>query len=225
MSTDSDRVDDLREERRVKVWDPLVRLFHWTVVVAFFVAYLTGDDLLTLHVWAGYLVGGIVVLRVLWGVVGPKHARFSDFVFKPLTVWRYLLDLLRFRAPRYLGHSPAGGAMVLALLLTLAATVWSGLETYAVEENAGPLAQALPDIQQTAPDQAGARLWFVSEEEHEEENESDNGESLWEEVHEALSDLTFALVVLHIAGVLLASLVHRENLTRAMISGRKRTLE
>jgi cytochrome b len=219
MNAGSDRPDDPEEERRVKVWDPLVRVFHWTLVVAFFVAYLTGDDLLTLHVWAGYLVGGIVVLRVLWGVVGPKHARFGDFVFKPFTVWRYLLDLLCFRAQRYLGHSPAGGAMVMALLLALAAVVWSGLEAYAVEENAGPLALASPEVRQSMPDEGAGRLWLVSEEE---DDDSDDGDGLWAELHEVLSELTFALVILHILGVLLASLVHRENLIRVMITGEKR---
>ena len=100
MSAQSDRPQEVGEGRWVRVWDPLVRWFHWTLVLAFFVAYLTGDDLLTLHVWAGYLVGGIIVLRIVWGIVGTKHARFTDFVFAPLTVWRYLLDLLRFRAKR-----------------------------------------------------------------------------------------------------------------------------
>ncbi len=218
MNAGSDHPDSPAEERRVKVWDPLVRVFHWTLLVAFFVAYLIGDDLLILHVWAGYLVGGIVVLRVLWGIVGPKHARFGDFVFKPFTVWRYFLDLLRFRARRYLGHSPAGGAMVVALLLALAAVVWSGLEAYAVEENAGPLALVSPETLETTSRATAARLWLVSEK----DDDRDNGGGLWAELHEVFSELTFALVILHILGVLLASLVHRENLIRAMITGEKR---
>ncbi|MEZ5874325.1 MAG: cytochrome b/b6 domain-containing protein [Hyphomicrobiales bacterium] len=100
----------------ISVWDPFVRVFHWTVVVAFTVAYLTEDDTLTVHVWAGYLVGILVVARVLWGFVGPQHARFTDFVYAPATAFAYVRDLLRFRGRRYLGHSPGGGYMVVVLL-------------------------------------------------------------------------------------------------------------
>jgi cytochrome b len=193
----------------VPVWDLLVRIFHWTLALAFFAAYLSGEGPLALHVWTGYLVGGLVVLRVIWGFVGPTHARFADFVFGPFAVLRYLGDLLRFRAKRYLGHSPAGSAMVLALLIGLAAVVGTGLQLYAVEENAGPLAglTTASSPAQVPSDEGEARMA--------------RGEAYWEELHEVLANLTLALAVLHIAGVVLASLVHRENLARAMITGRK----
>lgn len=204
----------------VPVWDFFVRVFHWTVAVAFFVAYFTEDDLLTLHVWAGYTIGVFVILRVVWGFIGPKHARFSDFIYRPFKVWSYAINLITFRAKRYLGHSPAGGAMVLALLIGLSATVWTGLELYAVEENAGPLA-AVSTGTETGPRDASKLLVYVSE--HAERNEHEGeGEEFWEMLHEALANLTFALVILHIVGVLLASVVHRENLAKAMITGRKR---
>ena len=67
-------------EDPVLVWDPFVRLFHWSLVVGFSVVYLTEDDLLTVHVWAGYVVGLLIVARIVWGVVGSRHARFSDFI-------------------------------------------------------------------------------------------------------------------------------------------------
>src|SRR5205814_8069118 len=79
------------------VWDPLVRFGHWALVAAFAVASFSAEEedggADPLHVWGGYVVGGIVVLRVLWGFVGPRHARFSDFVCGPLQALAYLRDL------------------------------------------------------------------------------------------------------------------------------------
>jgi len=210
------------ETTRVRVWDLFVRVFHWTVAVAFFVAYFTEDDLLTVHVWAGYTIGVLVVMRILWGFVGPKHARFSDFVCGPIKAWRYLIDLITFRARRYVGHSPAGGVMVLLLLAGLLATVWTGLELHAIENNAGPLAVVSTESP-TAAIVAPIPLAFASEDERE-DAEGENGEKdeFWEELHEVLANLTLFLVILHVGGVVLASLVHRENLVRSMITGDKK---
>ncbi len=197
--------------------------------MAFFVAYLTEDELLTPHVWAGYAVGGLLTLRVLWGFVGPKHARFSDFLYAPATVAAYMRDLIGFRAKRYLGHSPAGGAMVFALMIGLAATVWTGLELYADAEGKGPLASALvaPAMASvTAGPANGARLYLASADDKERDEKHEGGrDSPWEDVHEILANLTFLLVLAHLGGVALASIVHRENLARSMVSGRKRAEE
>ena len=213
----------------VGVWDPLVRVCHWSLVGTFFLAYFTDDELLTVHVWAGYAVGCIVVLRVLWGFIGPKYARFSDFVFGPQKVWSYLADLVNFRAKRYLGHSPAGGTMAVALLIGLAATVWSGLETYAIEENAGPLAGSMAVMGAKAEASPSAPIHLASEEgehkgleEPEREGKAGEEDEFWEEVHEVLANLMLALVIIHLLGVGLTSVVHRENLVRAMITGKKR---
>lgn len=214
------------------VWDPLVRVCHWTLAGAFFIAYFTEDEMLTVHAWAGYAVGCIVVLRVFWGFTGPKHARFKDFIFGPWKVWSYLADLIRFRAERHMGHSPAGGAMVAAMLIGFSATVWSGLETYAIEENAGPLAGSTVVTGAKAETFRKAPIHLASRKdekgEHEEtkqskhERERGNEDEFWEDAHEVLANLMFALVIIHILGVGFVSLVHRENLTRAMITGKKR---
>ena len=209
----------------VKVWDLFVRVAHWTIAVAFFIAYFTEDDLLTLHVWAGYTVGLFVVLRVLWGFIGPRHARFSDFLYSPFKVWAYLLEQMTFRAKRYLGHSPAGGAMTIVLLICLAATVWTGLELYAAEKNAGPLAAISDEVASTGSAKPPV-LMRVSDDDHKREGrrgerEEEAGE-FWEELHEVLANVMLVLVLIHIVGVLLASVVHSENLPMAMITGRKR---
>lgn len=199
----------------VKVWDPFVRVAHWLLAVGFLVAYLTEGEPEWLHSWAGYLVAALVVLRLLWGFVGPRHARFADFVYGPGKILRYLGDLLRLRAPRYLGHSPAGGAMILALLLALAATSFAGMATLAQEEGEGPLAGWIAPLERPAG-ASGER-----DDDHEEgEREGEEGE--WEEIHELLANLTLVLVLLHLGGVALSSLAHRENLPRAMVTGYKR---
>lgn len=182
--------------RQVKVWDPLVRVFHWTLVAAFFVAYLTEDDLLDLHVYAGYLIGGLLAFRLVWGLVGSRHARFSDFVKRPSEVWAYLKSLMGLHPRRYLGHNPAGGAMVVALLFSLLITTLSGVALYGAGESAGPMAASMAGM-------------------------SDFWADVLEEVHEFFANFTVALVVFHVLGVLLASLQHRENLVKSMVNGFK----
>jgi len=199
----------------VAVWDPLIRLGHWALVAAFAVAYFSAEEEAgapdALHVWGGYFVGGIVVLRAIWGFIGSPHARFSDFVCGPLKALRYLKDLLLGHAQRYIGHSPAGGAMVIALLACLGATVATGLIAYG-EQGKGPLADR-------------SSLLIVA---HSNGNEAEHAArpegtaSVVGELHGALANITLGLIALHILGVGLASIVHRENLVVSMISGRKR---
>lgn len=209
----------------VKVWDLFVRVAHWTVTASFFIAYFTEDDVLRLHVWAGYTIGIFVLLRVVWGFVGPEHVRFSDFLYSPFTVWRYLIELITFRAKRYLGHSPAGGAMTIVLLLGLAATVWTGLELYAAKDNAGPLAAISTEVAPATEKDPALLVRAKDERDARRGGREGNGDAtgeFWEELHEVLADAMLALVILHIAGVALASVVHRENLAKAMVTGHKR---
>jgi cytochrome b len=208
----------------IRVWDPIVRIGHWTLVIAFFTAYLTEDDFLTQHVWAGYVVGIVVCVRLLWGVVGTKHARFVDFVKSPALTLRYIVDLATNRAKRYIGHNPAAGAMVIALLISLSATVISGLMVYAIEENAGPLASLVADYSAPRPLPTLTGVANADADEYEDDDEREDSASgeFWEEFHEIFANLTLLLVGLHIAGVLYSSYLHKENLIRGMITGRKR---
>jgi cytochrome b len=184
--------------RGIPVWDPALRLFHWSLAATFLVAYVTEDHREILHVTAGYIIGVLIVLRVLWGFIGPRHARFSDFVRTPREVMTYLADAMRFRAPRYIGHNPAAGAMVLALMISLAITVVSGIALYGATDFAGPLAGLF---------------------------RGELAADVLEEMHELGANLTLLLVVLHLGGVLFTSLEHGENLVKSMITGRKKEIQ
>ena len=206
----------MNSKTEIRVWDPLVRIFHWSLVAAFTLAYITEDEWQSLHVWAGYIVAGLITFRLLWGFIGPQHARFSDFIFSPSVVMAYLKDMAALRAKRHLGHNPAGGAMVLALLLSLAATTLSGMQVYAVEEGAGPLAAI--ELNSLSP----VATAYADDDEHGDEREGHKDGGIWEEIHEFFANFTLLLVVLHISGVVVSSLAHNENLPRAMVTGKKR---
>lgn len=109
-----------------RVWDLFVRIFHWSLAASFAVAWISGDDWKSLHIWAGYAAAALIAMRLLWGVMGTHYARFTQFVRPPLVVADYLRDVATGREARYLGHNPAGGAMILALLVTLAGLCISG---------------------------------------------------------------------------------------------------
>lgn len=111
----------------VRVWDPFVRVFHWSLVTLFLVAFVTGGEIDRLHLAAGYALAALVALRIVWGFIGPRHARFSDFVRPPAATLDYLRKSLRGRALRSLGHNPAGGLMTLALLGMLVAISVTGV--------------------------------------------------------------------------------------------------
>ena len=147
------------------------------------VALATGDEVEWLHLWAGYAIAALVALRVLWGFVGARHARFSDFVRPPSVVFRFIGDALRLKAARHLGHNLAGGAMIIVMLALIAFISTTG---YLLTTDA---------------------YW---------------GSGSVKDVHEASGYTLVGLVFVHVAGVVLASVEHGENLVRAMVTGRKR---
>ncbi|WP_336080607.1 cytochrome b/b6 domain-containing protein [Thalassospira sp. CH_XMU1448-2] len=167
----------------VKVWDPFIRLFHWGLAASFVIAWITADEWDTLHHWAGYAAGSLIALRLVWGLVGTRYARFTQFIKSPAATIGYLRDIMRGREQRYLGHNPAGAAMIVALMLAMAGCAFTG---WLSTTNA---------------------FW---------------GADWLEEIHEFLANGLLILVLLHVGGVLLASLRHHENLVRSMVNGRKR---
>jgi cytochrome b len=209
----------MEQNNEIKVWDILVRIFHWSLVIAFFIAYFTGEEENNWHIYAGYTVLGLISFRVIWGVIGTKHARFSDFIYSPQTVFQYLKGLVMKHPKHYLGHNPAGGWMVILLLASLFVVTVSGLKVYAIEEGKGPLANS--EITLISESYAnGDEHKYGEKEEHEDEEEE-----FWEEIHEGATNFTLALIFFHIIGVIASSKLHNENLIKAMITGKKKLNE
>ncbi|RLA03306.1 MAG: cytochrome B [Gammaproteobacteria bacterium] len=203
-----------------RVWDPLVRVFHWGLVLAFTVAYLSGDEESSVHIYSGYVVLGLITFRVLWGLIGTRYARFSNFVYSPKTVIQYLKGLAAKKPTHYMGHNPAGGWMVIAMLLCLAIVSVSGLKVYAIEEGLGPLAGTPPALTVIS-----AAYADDDDDDHEKRgdrhNEDEEAEEFWEEIHEVSSNFMLLLIFLHIAGVIVSGRLHDENLVKAMLTGKK----
>jgi len=183
----------MKTKNIVQVWDLPLRLFHWLLVVAFLIAFITEDDFLSLHVWAGYSIAGLLVFRFIWGFTGNQYARFSNFVCRPQQSIAYLNNALVHKAKRYIGHNPAGAVMVVLLLISLLIATITGFAVYGAEQNAGPLASITMQ-----------------------------NEDFWEEAHELFANATLLLVIIHIIGVAFESFLHQENLVKSMLTGNKR---
>jgi cytochrome b len=170
---------------RILVWDWPVRAFHWSLALAFALAYALGDSekWRNVHVALGYGVLALIGFRLVWGIIGTRPARFAAFIRSPRAAARYLAALVRGQPAEHTGHNPAGGWAIVGLLLLGLATGASGWLRY--------------------QDIGGERL---------------------EDLHEALANAWLALVALHVVAVIASSLLHRENLARAMLTGRKRGL-
>ena len=104
---------------QVAVWDPLVRVFHWTVVGGVLLNSFVLDDGKTLHKYIGYVVLVAIAVRIVWGLTARNYARLSSFIPGPRLLISYLQQLVRRREPRYIGHNPAGAVMMLVLIFLL----------------------------------------------------------------------------------------------------------
>jgi cytochrome b len=183
--------------RTVALWDPVVRLFHWALVLAFFTVWglgKFGPDVMTLHFYAGYAVAGLVALRLVWGFVGPRTARFASFVKGPGAILAYARHLPERRPSNTLGHNALGAVFVVGILAVLAVQVATGLigdpEDYV---NTGPLAHLVPI--ETSRTALG--------------------------LHELLGNLAMVMVLVHIGAIGFYRRWKGEDLVTPMITGKK----
>ncbi len=134
----------------ILVWDAPVRVFHWLTVLSFTGAYLTAesDRWRLLHVSLGYLLAGLVVFRLVWGLVGTRHARFANFVKGPAAVARYLRAMLRGQPEHHTGHNPAGALAIVAMLGLAVLITGSGWAVYndVLGDRAEDLHEALANL-------------------------------------------------------------------------------
>lgn len=181
--------------RPTLIWDLPTRVFHWSLVCCFVGAWLTSesDTWLSVHVFLGYLMLGLVGFRVVWGLVGTHHARFSSFWFGPRAALTYLRQVLAHQAARHVGHNPTGSLAIYLLLLLAVVVGATGVFTLGGEEQQGAAASWLSFSQ---------GRWA-------------------KKLHEGSAIAMLLLVLGHLAGVVVESLQHRENLARAMLTGTK----
>ena len=183
-------------DHQIKVWDIFIRSFHWVLVLLFSLEFLVDDDFFEIHSTIGYVILGLLLTRIIYGFVGSRYARFSNFIYSFNEIIDYLVSAFNFSAKRFVGHNPAGGAMVLLLIFALLLTSFTGLLALGFEERQGPLVPILDYFP----------FWVFA---------------MSEDLHEALAYMTLLLVIVHVTGVLIESIVHGENLIRSMITGRK----
>lgn len=182
----------------VPVWDIFTRLFHWSLALVFFGAYFSAQyNHSVLHEFLGYGLIFLLMFRLIWGFLGGPYARFKSFLFSPQQTWRYLISLRTNSPEHYLGHNPLGALMVFALLGGLVVMSVSGLIILAGIEYEGPL-------QSWANEFSDAFVYFI------------------QHAHEIMATLMLCLILFHVAGALLASVHHKENLVVAMFTGRKK---
>ncbi|HJV27572.1 MAG TPA: cytochrome b/b6 domain-containing protein [Aromatoleum sp.] len=183
----------LKTKAQIKVWDMLVRTFHWTLVTSFFTGFFITDKF-PLHAYAGYLIFTLVLTRIVWGFVGSPYARFSAFIYTVRETIQYTLSAFRMGPAReYLSHNPMGAIMVFAFLFLLLGNTIIGTMLYAAQQLEGPLVDIVPTY------------W---------------DESL-EDIHKFVAKMLISLAGFHICGVIWASWWHRQNYVLAMFTGYK----
>jgi cytochrome b len=192
-------------------WDPLLRLAHWGIAVVVIANYAFTKEGGSVHIALGWAGMALLLLRLIWGFVGPREARFASFPPNPMAALRHLGGLRRGKAPPYPSHNPAGALMAYALWACLGVITLTGLGMSGIS----PFAQA--DLEAAV---AEGDWSVLVEDDGEAQGESPYGDVL-EEVHEVAANLILILAVLHVAGVAVESRAMRRNLLAPMLITRR----
>ena len=170
------------KKEAVLVWDFPVRVFHWLLVISFAGAWLTSESEAQqlIHYAFGYSACAIILFRIVWGIVGTRYARFTQFIKGPTETWRHIKSLLVRKQPMGLGHNPAGALVMISLLILILLIDLTG-------------------------------YWIIKD---------FLGEFMGG-AHEAISNIAFGFVLIHIAAAIIMSLLQKENLVKSMLNGMK----
>jgi cytochrome b len=212
---------------QIIVWDLFIRIYHWLLVALFFLAYVTADQKGPLHRYVGYVVFGLVVIRIIWGFTGTTHARFSDFICSPAKALSYLKELAAGKPKHYIGHNPAAAWMVLFFLIGSIVVCLSGYKAYATKgmRSSSDFNTSVLFITNAYADKGGREGHGNKHERHEKHRNGEKGKgglhSFWSEVHEISAQFMLFLICIHVVGVFVSSKMHSENLVKSMITGKK----
>lgn len=183
-------------------WDPVVRITHWSIMAAILLNALVTEDGSAAHIWVGYALAALLALRLLWGLIGPKEARFTAFPPSPSRAIAHVKEIVAGRNTPHASHNPLGALMVYAVWATLAVIIGSGIAMAGLPGSPLQTERAMAE----APS-AGALIDDEAEEEEHEERGAAGGErgehedGVMEEVHEVAVNLLYGLILLHLAGV------------------------
>ncbi|MBK6466368.1 MAG: cytochrome b/b6 domain-containing protein [Rhodobacter sp.] len=206
------------------VWDPVVRLTHWLIALVVLLNAVLTKGGGSLHVWAGWIGLGVLVLRLVWGLIGPAEARFSAFPPNPAAALRHLGQLARGRPDTHSSHNPAGALMAYALWALLAVTMLTGLvmtggrTPMQLDDERAAVAQG--DWSVLVKDGASADADDGDGDGDDDGERGGLGKAAGE-VHEVAANLILVLVFLHVAGVFVESRATGHNLLRPMLAGLK----
>jgi len=186
----------LKNHTQIEVWDPLLRWFHWLLLLCFAVSWWSEGRDIRVHIMSGSLMAGLLLFRLIWGVAGERHARFASFFPSITGIRQHIGELLAMKAGDYLAHTPVGSVMIFMLLTGLIVLTGTGMALMGLQTGVGLFAAW------------SATAAFASE-------------LLIQNIHNWCFNMLLCLIAIHLAGVLVESLLQRRNLVMAMITGKK----
>jgi cytochrome b len=190
------------------LWDPVVRVSHWGIALAVLLNAVLTEGGGIIHIWIGWTALALLVIRVIWGFVGPREARFAAFPPSPAGALSHLRDLVAWRPKHYASHNPAGALMAYVMWAALAVVIGTGIAM----TGTGPFGALERKAAVETEDWSTLDLG---------ESKGEAGEVL-KEVHEVAGNLLLILAALHVGGVVIESRAMRRNLVRPMLGGAPR---